>query len=116
MIESSPAYDNLLGVPGSSPIDLFWDLLDELERVAEIEQQAMEKILEEKGTEVGDETTYDQFVESFAGDERLAAIEFGVAKAVFERVSLIWVIFNEVGTNTDYSSPLAIASGKSGEE
>lgn len=31
LIKDDPRYNNLLGVPESTPIDLFWDLMEDLE-------------------------------------------------------------------------------------
>ena len=89
LVESSPAYDNLLGVPGSSPIDLFWDVLDEVERQADNEQVSFEKIMEENNLGVQDDDTYNTFVERLERHERLAKFDYFTTKTVFDRVSVL---------------------------
>lgn len=86
-MESSPAYDNLLGLPGSSPIDLFWDVVDEVERQADIEQGSFEKIMEENNLGVQDDDTYNTFVQRLERDERLTKFDYFTTKSVFDRVS-----------------------------
>ena len=89
LIESLEPYQNLLGNPGSSPLDLFWDVLDGIEQKAEADQKVVEKIFAEKSNPVDVEMSYDRFVELLAGVAQVDEVDSTIVKAVYDRVSFI---------------------------
>lgn len=94
LVEADERYHNLLGNPGSSPLDLFWDVVDQLDQLAEEHERRVVQILQErKGATVTEATTYDEFVASLNGDERLAELDHAVIKAVYDKVALVGLRF-----------------------
>jgi pre-mRNA-processing factor 40 len=87
LIDSDPRYLNLLGTPGSSPLDLFWDVVDELDVRAEQDEQVVEFVAKEKGIRVDDQTKEDDFVEALQGDERIEKMDLKAIKSTFDKVS-----------------------------
>ncbi|GAA5822553.1 hypothetical protein JCM10212_002457 [Sporobolomyces blumeae] len=86
LIDADPRYLNLLGVPGSSPLDLFWDVVDELDVRAEQDEQVVELVAKEKGIKVREESTEEEFVEALANDDRLEKMDYKAIKATFEKL------------------------------
>lgn len=76
----------MLGQPGSSPLDLFWDVVDELDIRAEEDQLLIETVAKEKGMVVKEETTEEEFAKALEGDERVEKMDYGAIKATFEKV------------------------------
>lgn len=87
LLEGDDRYQNLLGTPGSSPLDLFWDVIDELDCKAEEDQRMVESVLESRKVPVGEETSYDDFAAAVAADERLAGLDFAVIRNVYDKAS-----------------------------
>ncbi|GAA5897497.1 hypothetical protein JCM5296_001143 [Sporobolomyces johnsonii] len=86
LLASDPRYLNLLGTPGSSPLDLFWDIVDELDVRAEEDEQVVELVAKEKGMVVGEETAEDEFVKALEGDARVDKMDYKVIKAAFDKL------------------------------
>lgn len=94
LIGPTPAYQNLLGHPGSTPIELFWDVVDELERTLDEDCQALETlwmqregaaaVAEDAGVEGGEEA-FVEWSEGKGGREW----DYEVVKKVFDKVSFI---------------------------
>lgn len=72
---------------GSSPLDLFWDVVDVLDFQAEEDQRIVESVLASKKQPVGENTTWDEFEEIIKGEERVAKLEPTTLRAAFEKVS-----------------------------
>lgn len=53
----------------------------------------MQILQEKKGATVTEATTYDEFVASLNGDERLAELDHAVIKAVYDKVGLVGLRF-----------------------
>ncbi|GAA6007728.1 hypothetical protein JCM10207_004855 [Rhodosporidiobolus poonsookiae] len=79
-------YLSVLGAPGSSPLELFWDLVDELDIQAEEDQRVVELVAREVGVEVGEKTTEEEFVGRLEKDERLAKVDVEALKSTFHRL------------------------------
>ncbi|GAA6027611.1 hypothetical protein JCM8097_007946 [Rhodosporidiobolus ruineniae] len=79
-------YLSVLGAPGSSPLELFWDLVDELDLRAEEDQHVVELVAREKGLKVAEETTEEEFVKVLEGDARLERMEPSAIRTTFERL------------------------------
>lgn len=88
LLESTEAYQNLLGTTGSSPLDLFWDATDQLELRAESDLILVEKVVDEKIADFKEAMTYEEFVKVLEGDTRLAEVDYSSIKVIFDRVSL----------------------------
>ncbi|GAA5953099.1 hypothetical protein JCM21900_005067 [Sporobolomyces salmonicolor] len=86
LLASDTRYLNLLGTPGSSPLDLFWDIVDELDIRAEEDEQVVELVAKEKGVVVGEETKEDEFIKALEGDARVDKMDYKVVKAAFDKL------------------------------
>lgn len=91
-LEADERYQNLLGTPGSTPLDLFWDVVDALDCQAEEDQRAVEGVLEERKHRVGEETTYEQFEEFLEGHERMKKVDYVVLKAAYDKVRFVRLV------------------------
>lgn len=74
-------------MPGSSPLDLFWDVVDELDRQAEDDQRLVESVLADKKQPVAEKTTLEEFEATLKGEERIAQLDEATLRGAFERVS-----------------------------
>ncbi|KAI9031946.1 hypothetical protein CLU79DRAFT_730816 [Phycomyces nitens] len=68
-IKDDPRYTELLGLPQSSPIDLFWDLIYELEEQLHYQKKVVYEILKRCEFEVTLETPFETFRDIVAQDE-----------------------------------------------
>jgi pre-mRNA-processing factor 40 len=61
IIELDERYHNILGNPGSSPLDLFWDVVDELDQKVEENCRIIENVLAPKAWSIKEDTNYEEF-------------------------------------------------------
>ena len=81
MIASDPRYLNLVGTPGSSPLDLFWDVVDDLDVRAEQDEREVEFVARDLGVDV------ETFVDRLRGDARMEKMDLRAIKSTFDKVS-----------------------------
>lgn len=110
MIENDDRYKAMLGQPGSTPMDLFWDVVEEEERalrgtrndvldVIDVSDGAASSwtqyanAVQDKRFEVTLKTTFPEFEAVVRSDRRTANIEGYALQLIFERVSLTYVLF-----------------------
>jgi pre-mRNA-processing factor 40 len=108
MIENDDRYKAMLGQPGSTPMDLFWDVVEEEERalrgtrndvldVIDVSHGAASSwtqyanAVQDKRFEVTLKTTFPEFEAVVRSDRRTANIEGYALQLIFERVSLTYV-------------------------
>lgn len=88
MIASDPRYLNLVGTPGSSPLDLFWDVVDDLDVRAEQDEREVEFVARDLGVDVDESMTEETFVDRLRGDARMEKMDMRAIKSTFDKVSL----------------------------
>jgi pre-mRNA-processing factor 40 len=108
LIENQPAYKNMVGQGGSTPLDLFWDVVEEAENslrttrndvwdVLEVSRhwlipnfsptkQLFLTLLQDKRFEVTAKTTFPEFLAVLQDDRRSANIDRETLTLIFERV------------------------------
>ncbi|GAA5997735.1 uncharacterized protein JCM10292_006777 [Rhodotorula paludigena] len=86
LVSRDVRYLSLLGQPGSTPLDLFWDRVDELDVEAEEHMLFLDEVARAKGLVVGEETAEDEFVKALEGDERVDKMGKDAVKKAFERL------------------------------
>lgn len=93
LVANEPRYTDLLGVAGSTPLDLFWDLVDELDVRAEENQLVIEAVAKERGVHVDEDSKEDDFFNGVKDDARLAKMDYAAIRATFDKVrpSLLFV-------------------------
>jgi pre-mRNA-processing factor 40 len=103
-IESDPRYVAMLGQSGSTPLDLFWDMVEEEERalrgrrndvydVLEVSVFAhltfltsQSDMLQDKRYEITQKTSFDDFIDVMLTDRRTATIDKDALRLIFDRL------------------------------
>ncbi|KAH9823196.1 hypothetical protein DFH28DRAFT_351553 [Melampsora americana] len=62
LIEADERYQNLVGNPGSSPLELFWDLVDDLDQETEEKAKIVQDILADQQKTITETTELDHFL------------------------------------------------------
>ncbi len=86
-VAEEEAYLGLLGLAGSSPLDLFWDRVDRLDQEAERDLIVVERALERKGYEVTESSTWDDFEAAIQGADGIEPLTHRFLKSAFDKVS-----------------------------
>lgn len=87
-IRGDERYHELLGLPGSNPMDLWMDAVDDLTEEAERTVEKVEKALSREDKHVTQETTWEQFEEMIKSVGLDHQIEEKLRKDGYEMVSL----------------------------
>lgn len=85
-IAKEDTYLNLLGLPGSSPLDLFWDIVDEQEQQLRAVREDALDVLDAQQYEMVPETTLEEFAGVMARDKRTASISRGDLELIYKRI------------------------------
>jgi len=104
MLGSDPRYLSLLGQPGSNPLELFWDVVDQLDQELEAKEAVVVKALEKLGFKVELSTALEEFLDACKGDESAASVGDESLKEVYDSVS---IPFN---FGADYESGIDISA------
>ncbi|OKL60068.1 hypothetical protein UA08_04468 [Talaromyces atroroseus] len=86
LIQEDPRYVAMLGQSGSTPLDLFWDMVEEEERSLRGPRNDVLDVLDDKRYEITTKTTYDDFMSVMATDRRTANIDPDTLQLIFQRV------------------------------
>jgi pre-mRNA-processing factor 40 len=85
-IENDERYLNVLGLPGSTPVQLFWDTIeDEIHRNRHIRNTAMD-VLDDKRYEMTTETSLDDLTSVMRSDPRTAHLEGNQMKMIYDKL------------------------------
>ena len=90
-----PRYLDLLGNPGSSPIELFWDVVDGLDQELESHAHLVEKVLQAKNFTFTFETSVDEFRSVVQNDQSLQSLTEEQLRNVHQHVSMISALFDK---------------------
>ena len=104
-------YINMLGLPGSSPLELFWDIVDELDMELDHKVKAVEKLLNDKSFEVTDQTSHEELEEIIKSDELVSKMIAGGIEAVYRHVSGI-IRLERMSTQLSLSSMMSPSGRK----
>ncbi|CRL19467.1 WW/Rsp5/WWP [Penicillium camemberti] len=86
IIKDDPRYHGILGQPGSTPLDLFWDMMEEEERALRGPRNDVLDVLDDKRYEVTTETTFDEFNSIMSADRRTSKIDPEILNLIFQRI------------------------------
>ncbi|KAI9711630.1 MAG: hypothetical protein M1812_007153 [Candelaria pacifica] len=86
VVENDPRYSALLGQSGSTPLDLFWDVVEEEERALRGRRNEVLDVLEDKRYEIQQKTTFEDFLSVMQTDRRTAIIDHDILSIIFERL------------------------------
>ncbi|KAL3460699.1 hypothetical protein BJX64DRAFT_262404 [Aspergillus heterothallicus] len=85
-IREDPRYLGILGNSGSSPLDLFWDVLEEEERSLRGPRNDVLDVLDDKRFDVTSKTTFEEFNSIVITDRRTANIDPEILQVIFQRI------------------------------
>ncbi|KAM5444129.1 U1 snRNP protein [Microsporum ferrugineum] len=86
LIEEDPRYTAMLGQSGSTPLDLFWDMVEEEERAIRGPRNDVLDVLDDKRFETTLKTTFDEFKAVMRTDRRTATIDQETLRLIFDRL------------------------------
>ncbi|KAL1966506.1 hypothetical protein VTN77DRAFT_4428 [Rasamsonia byssochlamydoides] len=86
LIKDDPRYVAMLGQPGSTPLDLFWDMVEEEERSLRGPRNDVLDVLDDKRYEITPKTTFEEFTSVMATDRRTANIDSDTLQLIFQRI------------------------------
>ena len=85
-VHEDPRYVAILGQPGSTPLDLFWDMVEEEERALRLIRNDVYDVLEDKRYEITPRTTLQQFMDVMSTDRRTAPLSPDTLTLIFNRL------------------------------
>ncbi|PLW16854.1 hypothetical protein PCANC_09451 [Puccinia coronata f. sp. avenae] len=83
VLKDDDRYLNMLGLTGSSPLELFWDVVDDLQLELEDKQKFVEDLLDKQGKKVQEATKLDEFISWLPSDLDSAKLDPPMLKQVF---------------------------------
>ncbi|KAF2813277.1 uncharacterized protein BDZ99DRAFT_507304 [Mytilinidion resinicola] len=86
LVENDDRYTAMLGNSGSSPLELFWDLIEEEDRALRLRRNEAMDVLDDQHFEVTPKTTFDEFLSVMKTDRRTADLDSDYVKLIFERI------------------------------
>ncbi|KAF2463165.1 uncharacterized protein BDR25DRAFT_320178 [Lindgomyces ingoldianus] len=84
LIEDDPRYQNMLGQDGSSPLDLFWDVIEDQERVLRNHRNVIYDLLDDHRFEITSKTPFEEFLSDMRLDPRANDIDDYSLNHIFE--------------------------------
>ncbi|TPX38865.1 hypothetical protein SeLEV6574_g04274 [Synchytrium endobioticum] len=88
IVKDDPRYTSMLGQGGSTPLELFFEVIFDLDMRYKRERKAVLDFLKELRAEVGPDTTYQMFVDQVTRVGNIEQIDPVVLRAAFEKLSL----------------------------
>ena len=85
LIKDDHRFTDMLGQPGSTPLDFFWDIVEEEELLLRGKRNDVLDILDDEHFEVTAQTTLDSFLAVVRNDRRAANIDTDSLQLIFER-------------------------------
>ncbi|KAK1837283.1 hypothetical protein QBC39DRAFT_6437 [Podospora conica] len=85
-LENDSRYKAMAGQSGSTPMDLFWDMVEEEERALRGTRNQVLDVLGDKRFEVTPKTTFEEFEAAVKDDRRTANIQRDILELIFERL------------------------------
>ncbi|KAI0126010.1 hypothetical protein BJ170DRAFT_685253 [Xylariales sp. AK1849] len=86
MIENDERYKLASGQAGSTPIDLFWDIVEEEERALRGTRNDVLDVMDDNRFELTPKTTFDDFLSVAKNDPRTANIDRDILTLILERL------------------------------
>ncbi|KAF9140820.1 hypothetical protein BGX30_005944 [Mortierella sp. GBA39] len=86
LIKDDARYTSILGQPGSTPMELFWDLIEDLDERLYQDRKMIQNLLSNMDYQVQPETTFDEFQAAVSKQEKAADILTEDLKLIFEQL------------------------------
>ncbi|KAI1819973.1 hypothetical protein F4861DRAFT_524857 [Xylaria intraflava] len=85
-IENDERFKAVCGQPGSTPLELFWDVVEEEERALRGTRNDILDVMEDIRFEFTPKTSFEDFTAVLKNDPRSANIDHDILKLIFERL------------------------------
>ena len=85
-IQEDSRYVGVLGQAGSTPLDLFWDMVEEEERALRLIRNDVLDVLEDRRYEITTKTTLPEFTSVMSTDRRTASLPPDTLSLIFQRL------------------------------
>ncbi|CCX34295.1 Similar to Pre-mRNA-processing protein prp40; acc. no. O14176 [Pyronema omphalodes CBS 100304] len=86
LIKDDERYQNMLGQGGSTPLDLFWDMIEDLERGLRSKRNVVQDVMDEKRFDITESTSFQEFTDFLKKDSRTAQFDQDTATLLFEKL------------------------------
>ncbi|KAF8975772.1 PRP40 pre-mRNA processing factor 40 [Entomortierella lignicola] len=86
LVKEDARYLDILGQPGSTPMELFWDLIEDLDEKLYQDRKMMQDLLKSIEYEVQPDTSLKEFQEVVSKQEKAASIAADDLKLIFEQL------------------------------
>ena len=90
MFAEDERYQNLLGTPGSNPIELFWDVVDQFDQALEEKIARVNRALDSKGAKFSNAMSEGEFRDAIRGARDVEGLSDNDIVEVYSTVST-WV-------------------------
>ncbi|KAG0236940.1 PRP40 pre-mRNA processing factor 40 [Actinomortierella wolfii] len=85
-LKDDARYQDILGQPGSTPQELFWDLIEDLDEKLYQDRKLVQEVLKTIDYEIVPETTFDEFYAKVQPQERLQSITKEDMQLIFDQL------------------------------
>ncbi|KAI0229138.1 U1 snRNP protein [Massospora cicadina] len=86
LIASEPCYHAMLGQPGSTPLELFFDAIELMHDDIYAKRKQLEAIFKDRGLTVGTDTSYEAFLSYLGDDERFTKLPTEYLQIIFDQL------------------------------
>ncbi|KIW01312.1 uncharacterized protein PV09_07348 [Verruconis gallopava] len=86
LIEDDPRYDAMLGQSGSTPLELFWDVVEEEDRELRAKRNVVYDVLEAERYEMTTKTSFDEFRSVMQADSTTASYDKDTLRMIYDRL------------------------------
>ncbi|OTA94260.1 hypothetical protein M434DRAFT_269069 [Hypoxylon sp. CO27-5] len=86
LLENDERFRAICGQSGSSPLDLFWDIVEEEERALRTTRNDVLDVIDDNRFEFTPKTTFEEFSSILKNDRRTANIDDDILTLIFERL------------------------------
>ncbi|KAF0465242.1 formin binding protein 3 [Gigaspora margarita] len=86
IINTDERYQNILGQPGSNPLELFWDVVEELDEILYSHRKIVNEIMKSKDISMSSGFTFEEFQAILSSDERISSVNEGNLRIIFEQL------------------------------
>ncbi|KAI8346809.1 hypothetical protein B0O80DRAFT_222600 [Mortierella sp. GBAus27b] len=86
LIKEDSRYLDILGQPGSTPMELFWDLIEDLDERLYQDRKMIQDLLKNDDYDIQPETTFDAFNGAISKHERVTSISTEDRKLIFDQL------------------------------
>ncbi|PKK69511.1 hypothetical protein RhiirC2_850665 [Rhizophagus irregularis] len=86
LIHTDEQYQNMLGQPGSNPLELFWDVVEELDEILYQQRKIVTEIMKTKDVTINSGMSFEQFQVACSSDDRISSVNETNLRIIFEQL------------------------------